>query len=149
MKKMIWIVLAVVLVACSDAKQKAAEQMLQQANRQFEQGQYDRALITIDSLRKVYPGAIETRKQALRLQQNVELKRSQEELELVDSALQAVKRDYDTLLPQVNSHKEELKATPEELTLLTKTRVRRDSLQTQFDMLCAKIRYIHKKQREI
>ena len=32
--------------------------------------------------------------------------------------------------------------------MLTKTRVRRDSLQTRFDVLCAKIRYIHKKQKE-
>ena len=65
MKKMILFLSTVVLVACSDTTQNAAEQMLQQANQQFEQGQYDRALITIDSLRKVYPGAIDTRKRAL------------------------------------------------------------------------------------
>ena len=71
MKHLVWILLAAMLVACSDEKQKAAEQMLQKASLQFEQRQYDRALITIDSLRKVYPGAIETRKQALILQQNI------------------------------------------------------------------------------
>jgi hypothetical protein len=137
------------LVACSDDKQKAAEQMLQKAGQQFEQKQYDRALITIDSLRKVYPGAIETRKQALILQQNIELKRSQEELAVVDSLLQVVKSDYETLKQKVEKDKQELKATPEELTMLTKTRVRRDSLQTRFEVLCAKIRYIHKKQKEL
>ena len=149
MKHLIWILLAAVLVACSDEKQKAAEQMLQKAGQQFEQKQYDRALITIDSLRKVYPGAIETRKQALILQQNIELKRSQEELAIVDSLLQVVKSDYETLKPKVEKAKQELRATPEELTLLTKTRVRRDSLQTRFEVLCAKIRYIHKKQKEL
>ena len=123
--------------------------MLTKANTQFEQGQYDRALITIDSLRKVYPSAIETRKQALRLQQDIELKRSQEELALVDSALQAVKHDYEYQKQKVEKDKRELRATPEELTMLTKTRVRRDSLQTRFDVLCAKIRYIHKKQKEL
>ena len=149
MKHLVWILLAAMLVACSDDKQKAAEQMLQKAGQQFEQKQYDRALITIDSLRKVYPGAIETRKQALILQQNIELKRSQEELAVVDSLLQVVKSDYETLKQQVDKDKQELKATPEELTMLTKTRVRRDSLQTRFEVLCAKIRYIHKKQKEL
>ncbi len=149
MKYLVWILLAAMLVACSDDKQKAAEQMLQKAGQQFEQKQYDRALITIDSLRKVYPGAIETRKQALILQQNIELKRSQEELAVVDSLLQVMKSDYETLKQKVEKDKQELKATPEELTMLTKTRVRRDSLQTRFEVLCAKIRYIHKKQKEL
>lgn len=149
MKHLVWILLAAMLVACSDEKQKAAEQMLQKAGQQFEQKQYDRALITIDSLRKVYPGAIETRKQALILQQNIELKRSQEELAVVDSLLQVAKSDYETLKQQVEKDKQELRATPEELTMLTKTRVRRDSLQTRFEVLCAKIRYIHKKQKEL
>lgn len=149
MKHLVWILLAAMLVACSDEKQKAAEQMLQKASLQFEQRQYDRALITIDSLRKVYPGAIETRKQALILQQNIELKRSQEELAIVDSLLQVVKSDYETLKQKVEKDKQELRATPEELTMLTKTRVRRDSLQTRFEVLCAKIRYIHKKQKEL
>ena len=149
MKHLVWILLAAMLVACSDEKKKAAEQMLQKASLQFEQRQYDRALITIDSLRKVYPGAIETRKQALILQQNIELKRSQEELAIVDSLLQVVKSDYETLKLKVEKDKQELRATPEELTMLTKTRVRRDSLQTRFEVLCAKIRYIHKKQKEL
>ena len=149
MKNILWILLAAVLTACSDNKQKEAEAMLSQANRQIEQGQYDRALITIDSLRKVYPSAIETRKQALRLYQNIELKRSQEELAFVDSALQAVKHDYEYQKQKVEKDKQELRATPEELTMLTKTRVRRDSLQTRFSVLCAKIRYIHKKQKEL
>ena len=149
MKKILLIMLAAALTACSDNKQKDAEDMLAKANMQFEQGRYDRALITIDSLRKVYPSAIETRKQALRLQQDIELKRSQEELALVDSALQAVKQDYESQKLKVEKDKQALRATPEELTLLTKTRVRRDSLQTRFDVLCAKIRYIHKKQKEL
>lgn len=139
---------ALLMLGCADDRQKEAEAMLEQANRQFEQRQYDEALMTIDSLRKVYPGAIETRRQALRLQQNVELKRSQEELALVDSALQAVKHDYEYQKQKVEKDKAELRATPEELTMLTKTRVKRDSLQTRFDVLCAKIRYIHKKQKE-
>jgi len=136
------------LTACQDSTQQQAEGMLQRAGQLFDEQQYDRALIVIDSLRKVYPGAIETRKQALRLQQNIELKRSQEELALVDSALQAVKHDYEYQKQKVEKDKQQLRATAEELTMLTKSRVTRDSLQTRFDVLCAKIRYIHKKQKE-
>jgi len=140
---------AFALTSCRDSRQQAADQMLEKANQLFNEQRYDRALIVIDSLRKVYPTAIETRKQALRLQQDIELKRSQEELALVDSALQAVKHDYDYQKQKVEKDKQELRATPEELTMLTKTRVRRDSLQTRFDALCGKIRYIHKKQKEM
>lgn len=143
------IMLALCCVACRDSKQQQADSMLKRADLLFNQQKYDQALMVIDSLRKVFPGAIETRKQALRLQQNIELKRSQEELAVLDSTLQAVKHDYENMLQKVEKDKQELRATPEELTLLTKTRVHRDSLQTRFDVLCAKIRYIHKKQKEL
>ena len=147
----VFVILAAVLLltACRDSKQKEAEAMLAKANQLFSEQKYDRALIVIDSLRKVYPSAIETRKQALSLQQNIELKRSQEELAILDSVLQAVKHDYDYQKQKVEKDKQELRATAEELTMLTKTRVKRNSLQTRFDALCAKIRYIHKKQKEL
>ena len=151
MKPLTVIALAALMLttACRDSRQQQADAMLQRASELFGEQKYDRALIVIDSLRKVYPGAIETRKQALRLQQSIELKRSQEDLAVVDSVLQAVKSDYEQQRQKVEKDKAELRATPEELTLLTKTRVRRDSLQTRFDALCAKIRYIHKKQKEL
>ena len=150
MRRIVLILLGsvVLLSACQDSKQQEAEVMLKKADQLFRERQYDRALITIDSLRKVYPGAIETRKQALRLQQDIELKRSQEELAVVDSVLQIVRRDYEEQKQEVEKDKEALRATAEELTRLTRTRVRRDSLQTRYDVLCAKIRYIHKKQKE-
>ena len=149
MRKVLWIpALALLLAACADSRQKEAEAMLQRADQLFNEQKYDRALIAIDSLRKVYPSAIETRKQALKLQQNIELKRSQEELASVDSTLQAVRQNYEYQHQKVEKDKQELRATPEELTMLTKTRVKRDSLQTRFNVLCAKIRYIHKKQKE-
>ena len=92
---------------------------------------------------------IETRREALKQKQETELKKSQEELAIVDSTLEAVKREYEVMKVEVEKHKQQLCATADELTLLTKTRVRRDSLQTRFDVLCAKIRYIHKKQKEL
>jgi soluble lytic murein transglycosylase-like protein len=149
MKQFLWILLTAMLVACGSNTQKEAEQLLEQANTQFEQKQYERALSAIDSLRKIYPNAIDTRKKALKLQQSIELKRAQEELALVDSMLQAVSHDFRYQQQKVEKDKQELRATADELTMLTKTRMRRDSLQTRFEVLCAKIRYIHKKQKEL
>ena len=141
------LMLLLLLTSCQDSRKKEAESMLQKADQLFKEQKYDRALIVIDSLRKVYPEAIEARKQALTLQQNIELKRSQEELVVLDSLLQAVKLDYENQKQKVEKDKEQLKATPEELTRLTNTRVKRDSLQTRFDVLLAKVRYIHQKQK--
>ena len=136
-------------VSCggSDAQQ-AAENMLEQAEKYFSEGSYDRAKIAIDSLRKVYPGAGETRKKALKLFQNISLKEAQEDLAVTDSALQAVTLDYKYIKDKVDRDKAELRATAEELETLTRTKMKLDSLKVRFDMQCAKIKYIHKKQKE-
>ena len=129
--------------------QKQAEAMLGKAGVCFELGQYDEALIVIDSLRKVFPNAIDTRKKALKLYQDIELKKTQQELAVTDSLLQAVNHDYVYQQEKVERDKAALRATPEELTMLTLTRIKRDSLRTQTEVLGAKIRYIHKKQKEM
>lgn len=129
--------------------QKQAEEMLEKAGVCFEQGQYDEALTVIDSLRKIFPSAIDTRKKALKLYQDIELKKTQQELAVTDSLLQAVNHDYAYQQEKVERDKAALRATPEELTMLTLTRIKRDSLRTQTEVLGAKIRYIHKKQKEM
>jgi hypothetical protein len=129
--------------------QKQAEEMLEKAGVCFEQGQYDEALTVIDSLRKIFPSAIDTRKKALKLYQDIELKKTQQELAVTDSLLQAVNHDYAYQQEKVERDKAALRATPEELTMLTLTRMKRDSLRTQTEVLGAKIRYIHKKQKEM
>lgn len=140
---------AVLLLSCGEnSAQKQAEEMLTKAGTCYEQGQYDEALAVIDSLRKIYPNAIDTRKKALRLYQDIELKKAQQELLVTDSLLQAVNHDYVYQQEKVDRDKAALRATPEELTMLTQTRMRRDSLRTQTEVLGAKIRYIHKKQKE-
>jgi uncharacterized protein (UPF0332 family) len=152
-KKRISYIMAMVLclllsVACKDNRQQQAEQILSQAEKLFEAGQYQEALSAIDSLRKVYPNAIDTRKKALKLYQEIELKKTQQELAVTDSLLQLVNHDYDYQLQKVEKDKAALRATAEELTMLTRTRMKRDSLRTQYEVLGAKIRFIHKKQKE-
>lgn len=143
-------VAALTLVSCGEnAAQKQAEEMLEKAGACYEKGQYNEALTVIDSLRKVFPNAIDTRKKALKLYQDIELKKAQQELLVTDSLLQALNHDYTYQQEKVERDKAALRATPEELTMLTLTRMKRDSLRTQYEVLGAKIRYIHKKQKEM
>lgn len=92
---------------------------------------------------------INRRKAALKEHQATELKRAQDELRATDSLLQIANRELATMQQQVDEHKAALKATAEELTALTRMRMRRDSIRTQFETLGMKIRYIRQKQEEV
>ena len=149
MNKTIMIIAAVLfLTGCGNNEKEQASQLIEAARTHFEQGALDVARADIDSLRKQFPNVVEARKAALQLHQEIELKAAQDELAATDSLLQIANRELDALQKQVDQHKKALKATPEELTLLTTTRIRRDSIRTQFETLGAKIRYIRQKQKE-
>ena len=137
------------LTACGDnALEKKAETLLEQARSEFEHGDYRKATATIDSLRKSCPKAIEARKKALKLYQEVELKRARLNVESTDTILQRVEREYQELKKKVDALKEKGAATAEQLREVTLMRVKRDSLKTVFDVECAKIKYIYKKMKE-
>ena len=144
----LFIVAALMLAACGDNAKQEAQKLLMEAQDHFEQGDLDAARKDIDSLRKTYPTIVEARKGALKLHQDIELKAAQDEMARTDSLLQAANQELEALQAQVDEHKKVLKATPEELTLLTRTRMKRDSIRTQFETLGMKIRYIHQKQSE-
>lgn len=137
------------LASCDNSQQKMADSLLKEAEQLFNKGEYDNALTKIDSLRNIYPNAIETRKKALGLYQSIALKQAQEDLANTDSILQAVTHDYNYQKTKVDKDREMLRATKEELSMLNKTKVKLDSLRVRFDMQCAKIKYIHKKQKEV
>lgn len=136
------------LTGCGNNEKEQAGQLIESARAHFEQGALDAARADIDSLRKQFPNVVEARKAALQLHQEIELKAAQDELAATDSLLQIANQELDALQKQVDQHKKALKATPEELTQLTMTRIRRDSIRTQFETLGAKIRYIRQKQKE-
>lgn len=139
---------AALMAACSgNDAQRNAEEMLKQAKFDFEHGRYEMALEAIDSLRKIYPNAVEARRKALALYQNISLKQAQEDLEQTDKLLQEAKREYDIMKREVDKRRAELRATPEELQAVTLMKMEMDSLQVRFDVQCAKIRYIHKQQK--
>lgn len=139
---------AILVIACGETPQEQAEQLAQQAAACCGEGRLDEARILIDSLRRTYPDIVEARKAALKLHQDVELKIAQQELARTDSLLVLANRELEARQQQVDAHKAALKATAEELTLLTRTRMRRDSIRTQYETLGMKIRYIRKKQKE-
>ena len=146
--QILFFVAALMLAACGDNAKQEAQKLLMEAQVHFEQGNLDAARKVIDSLRKTYPTIVEARKGALKLHQEIELKAAQDEMARTDSLLQAANQELEALQAQVDEHKKALKATPEELTLLTRTRMKRDSIRTQFETLGMKIRYIHQKQEE-
>lgn len=146
--QILFFVAALMLAACGDNAKQEAQKLLMEAQTHFEQGDLDAASKDIDSLRKTYPTIVEARKGALKLHQDIELKAAQDEMARTDSLLQAANQELEALQAQVDEHKKALKATPEELTLLTRTRMKRDSIRTQFETLGMKIRYIHQKQEE-
>ena len=90
---------------------------------------------------------INRRKAALVEHQQTELKKAQDELWRTDSLLQIANKQLKAMTQEVEAHKKALKATEEELTALTKLRVKRDSIRTQYETLGLKIRYIHKKMK--
>ena len=137
------------LAGCGEnAMERQARELLEQAKTEFNNGEFTKALADIDSLRKNCPQAIEARKQALSLYQEIELKRAQLTVEGVDSVLQRVEREYQSMKSTVDSLREKSAATVEQLRAVNLMRVKRDSLKTVFDVECAKIKYIKKKMEE-
>jgi hypothetical protein len=148
MKKIFIIIAGLLIVACGNNEKKQAEQLLQEAQTHFLEGNLEAARAGIDSLRKTFPNIVEARKGALKLHQDIELKAAQDEMARTDSLLQIANKEFEAMQKEVEEHKEALKATPEELTALTRMRMRRDSIRTQFETLGMKISYIHQKQKE-
>ena len=142
------IVVGLLMAGCGNNEKEQAEQLLQEAHEKFEQRKFDEARACIDSLRKTFPNIVEARKGALKLHQEIELEAAQDELAQTDSLLQIANQKLESMREKVEADKAALKATPEELTQLTRMRIWRDSIRTQFETLGAKIHYIRQKQKE-
>jgi hypothetical protein len=91
---------------------------------------------------------IEARKAALKNKQDSTLLATQQELATTDSLLEIVKSQYAVMEASVNKKREALTATEKDLSEMNMLRMKRDSLQVQWETLGAKIRYIRKRQAE-
>lgn len=129
-------------------KHEEATLLLQEIHNDYAKGLYEKALNGVDSLRRTYPEAVKQRKEALIIHQQASLALAQNNLATVDSTLQQIEREYNTLKPRIDERHNQGVATAEELHYFNLLRARRDSLQGVFNMECAKIKYIHKRQKE-
>ncbi|QYR11278.1 hypothetical protein [Prevotella sp. Rep29] len=141
-------VLTVMMVSCRPSAEERGEKMLRQIESAYQQGQYDEALVLINSLRRDYPKAFNARKKALRIYQNAVLKKAQKDLMHTDTFLQRVNKEYEQARIQAEAAKQVGTATAQQLSDVTRLRILRDSLQVRFDTQVARIRFIHKKQKE-
>lgn len=128
--------------------QKEAEGLLKKATREYEEGRFEAALMSIDSLRNVYPNAVDVRERALTLYQEVCIGQAQKNIEKLDAELEQVKAEYNSKKSLAEAHHSEGTATEEELMEVNRMRLRRDSLQVRFDTECAKVKVIRQKQKE-
>lgn len=141
--------LFVVLLLTSCQSEKAdANALLEDVHLQYDKGNYVQCLALIDSLRATYPEDLSARREALKVYQQASLAVAQHDLAAIDSALKVTASSYITLSATVEAHKRDLCATPEELQNLNLLRKKRDSLQVAYDVTCAKIRYIRKRQKQ-
>ena len=92
---------------------------------------------------------IRLRKEALVHKQDSVLKASQKEVEALDKEIQIVNRKYNQMKHKAQVAHDAGTATAEQLREVTRMRMHRDSLKTRFDMLCAKIKYIRRRQSEM
>jgi hypothetical protein len=134
MKYILTIILAAVLVGCSESDEQKAERMLAQIDSLYEKGQYKEVLDSIVSLRTTYPSAINIRKKALRIWQNASLKIAQKDVAQTDVLLQETLRmiESETDLRKANM-----------------LRMRRDSLQARYEAMCGVVKMIHMRQKEL
>ena len=80
--------LAVLLAACSNYEEKA-QPYLQRAQGLLQAGAYSEAKSQIDSIRTLYPKAVEARRAGIKLMQQIELKEQTRTLAYLDSAYRA------------------------------------------------------------
>ena len=134
MKYILTIILAAVLVGCSESDEQKAERMLAQIDSLYEKVQYKEVLDSIVSLRTTYPSAINIRKKALRIWQNASLKMAQKDVAQTDVLLQETLRmiESETDLRKANM-----------------LRMRRDSLQARYEAMCGVVKMIHMRQKEL
>lgn len=90
-----------------------------------------------DEIDKRYEAIGERRQQAL--------KAAEEELAVVSPMLDSVKAEHDRQYELVMERAAKLNDQSPEVMKLNRLRARRDSIQARFNVLCEKIKYIHRK----
>lgn len=127
------LLLILCLTACQQSEDDRAQGLVEQIDSLYATRHYQQALDSIESLRLKFPKAVEARRHALDIWQRASLDLARQDVGLTDSALQATSRQLSAARTTYDRNR------------LT---VRRDSLQTRYNLLCSEVRYILSKQRE-
>lgn len=98
MKKIIvGICTTLLLASCGNDIEKKASERLAVARTAFEKGNYNEAKLQIDSVKLLYPKAFNTRKEGIKLMQQVELKEQQQSLIYLDSMMQVKQKALESI----------------------------------------------------
>ena len=87
----------VVLTGCGDGGEKEAQLHLQKAEMALQQENFNEAKLQIDSIKVLYPKAFETRKQGIKLMQQVDLKEQSKTLAYLDSMMQIKESQFESI----------------------------------------------------
>ncbi|MDO4948652.1 MAG: hypothetical protein Q4E55_00555 [Bacteroidales bacterium] len=99
MKYIIYCLLPLCMMSCNSTERNA-QQLLQQANEAFQMDSFNTAKQLIDSIKVLYPKAFETRRNGIKLMQQVELEEQQRNLVYLDSLLQVKYAQLDSIRSQ-------------------------------------------------
>lgn len=86
-----------VLTGCGDGGEKQAQLYLRKAEAALQQENFSEAKLQIDSIKILYPKAFETRKQGIKLMQQVDLKEQRKTLAYLDSVMQVKQHQLDSI----------------------------------------------------
>lgn len=86
-----------VLTGCGDGGEKQAQLHLRKAEAALQQENFSEAKLQIDSIKILYPKAFETRKQGIKLMQQVDLTEQRKTLVYLDSVMQVKQHQLDSI----------------------------------------------------
>ena len=108
MKKLLpLLVLSTVIISCGENIEEKAGKHLDNAKEAFSEGNFNLAKQEIDSIKILYPKAIETRRQGLKLMQQVEEAEQLRTIEYEDSMIAAAKAAFEKIKPNYVFEKDE------------------------------------------
>ncbi|NDW11847.1 hypothetical protein D0T50_02960 [Bacteroides sp. 214] len=108
MKKLLTLLLvATIFSACGENVEEKASSKLQLAAEAFAANNFNEAKIQIDSIKILYPKAINARKEGIKLLQQVELKEQQQSLAYLDSMLTEKQAGFEAIKGKFTLEKNE------------------------------------------
>ena len=91
---------ALILASCGESMERKAQSLVDEAAVAYESQDYSKAKLLLDSVKKSYRKAFKVRRQALKLQREVELAEQRRSLDYFDAQIAGLCAVRDALLPQ-------------------------------------------------